>query len=254
MDPYLETYWRDVHHRLITYACDTIQLALPDELLARTNERVFLETDQDGRSIYPDVEIIEESRSRNAAASTALLDVAEPILVATPSSEPAPQGFIEIVDTRSGNRIVTVIEFLSPSNKLAGEGRELYLQKQREVLESGAALVEIDLTRAGRRMMMLAPEQIPRKHRKTYQILVHRPWKPKVFALYPISIRDRLPKIAIPLRETDQEIALDIQALIDQVYINGRYHKLDYRQTLEPPLGAEDAAWADELLRAAGNR
>ena len=49
-----------------------------------------------------------------------------------------------------GERLVTVIEVLSLANKTPGEkGRELYLEKQREVLGSPVHLVEIDLLRGG---------------------------------------------------------------------------------------------------------
>jgi hypothetical protein len=47
---------------------------------------------------------------------------------------------------------------------------------------------------------------------------------------------------------------LDLQALIDQAYRNGRYHSIDYRGAPEPPLEGPEAGWADELLRAAGKR
>lgn len=45
MDPYLESHWRDIHHRLITYAADEIQTGLPQDLRARVEERVFVESD-----------------------------------------------------------------------------------------------------------------------------------------------------------------------------------------------------------------
>ena len=45
--------------------------------------------------------------------------------------------------------MVTVIELLSPSNKRAGDDREQYLAKRRELLRSPAHLVEIDLLRDG---------------------------------------------------------------------------------------------------------
>ena len=47
-------------------------------------------------------------------------------------------------------------------------------------------------------------------------------------------------------------MTLDLQALVDQVYVAGRYHLLDYTVELEPPLSPEDADWAAELLKAAG--
>ena len=44
MNPWLEKHWGDVHQAMITYARDAIQPQLPDDLVARTEERVFLET------------------------------------------------------------------------------------------------------------------------------------------------------------------------------------------------------------------
>ena len=40
--------------------------------------------------------------------------------------------------------VVTVIEFLSHTNKLSGAGQESYRKKQSEILASNASLVEID--------------------------------------------------------------------------------------------------------------
>jgi hypothetical protein len=43
--------------------------------------------------------------------------------------------------------------------------------------------------------------------------------------------------------------------LLQEIYDRARYDlSIDYRQPPEPPLTAEDAAWADELLRAKGLR
>ena len=55
--------------------------------------------------------------------------MAEPILIQI-EREPAPQGYIEIVDTEAGNRVVTVIELLSPTNKVPGDGQDQYSRKQ----------------------------------------------------------------------------------------------------------------------------
>ena len=55
--------------------------------------------------------------------------------------------FLEVRD-RQDRELVNVIELLSPSNKRAGDDREQYLAKRREILRSPAHLVEIDLLRA----------------------------------------------------------------------------------------------------------
>ena len=62
MDPYLEQFWRDVHHRLITYLSDVIQKQLPGDLRARVGERVYVEPEEgNGRRIIPDVRIVESA-------------------------------------------------------------------------------------------------------------------------------------------------------------------------------------------------
>src|SRR6516162_10263588 len=60
MDPYLEQRWRDVHHNIITFAQGALNEALPDGLIARVEERVFLEPEWGpGRSPYPDLRVVE---------------------------------------------------------------------------------------------------------------------------------------------------------------------------------------------------
>jgi hypothetical protein len=68
--------------------------------------------------------------------------------------------------------------------------------------------------------------------------------------VYPIGLRDRLPAIRVPLRPTDSDVVVDLQPLINQCHERGRYHLLNYRLELDPPLSPEEAAWVDEILRA----
>jgi hypothetical protein len=255
MDPYLEQHWSDVHSSLVIYSRDRLQPRLAGDLRARVEERVFVETEEGQyRTIYPDVRVVETSRgSSPAAASEPGIAVEDPLVVEF-GDEPATQGYIEIVDAASGNRVITVIEFISPSNKMRGEGRDLYLKKRREVMRAGASLVEIDLTRAGYRDLPLPPGRFPRSHQTTYQAGVRRSWKPTQYEIYRVPLRQPLPTIRIPLRPTDADVPLELQAIIEQCYENGRYDSLDYRVPPEPPLDPDDAAWADELLRAAGRR
>ena len=63
---------------------------------------------------------IQESSPNDLCVSS--VAVAEPLILAI--DEPATQGFIEIRDSSSGNRVVTVIEVLSLTNKAAGAGQE----------------------------------------------------------------------------------------------------------------------------------
>ncbi len=264
MDPYLEEHWRDVHHSFLTYARDAMQDHLPTNLRARLEERVFVEPEEGpGRGIYPDVRVVEypprggaapgaaaQPRDVEGETSVALADS----IVIQGESEPATEGFIEIIDVSSGNRVVTVIELLSVSNKFAGEGQEKYLQKQREYRQGQVSLVEIDLLRGGQRVLAVPRGRVPPNYRTTYQFCVTRGWRPSEWQVYAVPLRRALPPITIPLRQTDEEISLDLQALIDRCYHNGRYDDIDYRADPRPPLESEDAAWADELLKGRGLR
>jgi Protein of unknown function (DUF4058) len=254
MDPYLEQFWRDIHARFIIYAADQLQTKLPGDLRARVEERVFVEAGEEARPVYPDVRIIERGRGRVAALDAPGVAMAEPIVLHL-DPEPFTETYIEIIDVGTGKRIVTAIEVLSLSNKVPGEGQELYLRKQRELLDGRVSLVEIDLLRAGERVIAFPHRQIPTSHRTTYQVCVHRGWQPRTFEVYAVPLRHKLPGIRIPLRETDTDVTLDLQSLIDQCYRNGGYDEdIDYRIAPDLPLDAADAAWADELLRNRGRR
>ncbi len=256
MNPYLEEYWREIHQRLITYTGDVLQSSLPESLRARIEERVYLENeDVQYRQIYPDVHVVEYPPFGQPDTQIPQGDVVvdEPVVLQM-ENEPITQRYIEIVDAASGNRVVTVIEFLSPSNKLPGAGQDLYLRKQREVLTAGANLVEIDLTRSGRRIFAIPPNYIPPKYRTTYQICVRRAWKSTTAEVYQAPLTKRLPTIRIPLRADDCDIVLNIQALMDQCYKNGRYDNLDYKVVLDPPLNETDAQWTDQRLKEKGVR
>ena len=153
-----------------------------------------------------------------------------------------------------GERVITGIEFLSPSNKMEGKGRDEYLRKRREFLASETNLVEIDLIRQGDWMTLLEPFHVPVQHRTTYRVFVRRASQPNDATSYPLSLNQRLPTIAIPLRTADNDVALDLQGLLDQVYETGRYSGIDYRAECDPRLQGAEALWADELLRAARKR
>jgi hypothetical protein len=256
MDPYLESHWRDVHHRLITYACDAIQEALPPELRARVEERVVLESPEGlGNPLFPDVRVIESAPQRPGGIIAVGRSAAtEPILIDA-VREPLTQGYIEIIDVGSGNRVVTVIEVLSPTNKMPGDGMQEYHRKQREIVQSETNLVEINLLRTGRHVLAVPLENISSGLRTPYMVCVRRATRPSKAEVYPIPLSAKLPTVKIPLRRDDADVPLDLQALIEECYRKGRYEgDLDYRRDPDPPLSGRDAEWAAELLRSKGVR
>lgn len=256
MDPYLEWYWGDVHQSIITYSRDDLQERLPDDLRARMQDRVLVESpDPAVQAYYPDIRVIERpgrrpSREADDAGGVA---VAEP-LVMDYEVAPIRLGYIEIIDVKSGRKVVTTIEVLSPVNKHPGEGLDRFVSKQVELRQAGVNTVEIDLLRDGRRVLAVGPDKLPPEWRTAYQACVWRATRPQSIEVYRIPLRERLPVIRIPLRPADADVTLDLQAVIDRAYRNGGYDDIDYRAEPKPPLAPGDAAWADALLRAQGRR
>lgn len=252
MDPYLEQSWPDVHHALCTYARDALRAALPPGLIARLDERTIIEGEfDDDRIIVPHVRVIQHGRpgQRPSAGLSATAVLAEPIVVEV-RDEPVTEGFVQVIDTRDGSRVITVIEFASPANKGGAEGRQQYRKKQQELKDGGVSLIEVDLLRSGRWNSRVPRDNLPAARRTPYHVCVSRGWHRMTLEFYPITLRKRLPAIKVPLRRTDADVRLDLQALIDQVYLNGSYgYDVDYARPPVPPLEPADEAWAREILR-----
>jgi Protein of unknown function (DUF4058) len=244
MNPYLEAHWRDVHARLVIYASDALQGVLPTSLRARVEERVLLGTTQG----------LGGPRRGLVSWSEAGVVVAVPLVVDA-EPEAATETFLEIIDRASGNRVVAVIEFLSPSNKSPGPNREQYLRKQRDVCSSDANLVEIDLNRVGPHTLAFPLDHLKPQARTPYMACVRRAVRRGKAEVYPMPLWERLPVIKIALRPNDADVPLDLQALVEQCYRNGGYEgTLNYAADPDPPLLGVDEEWASERLHEKGLR
>ncbi len=254
MDPYLEDpwLWQSVHARLMVNLADLLNPVLQPNYLAVVEGRMYLEGSD--RQARPDVLIRRDPSPRvDRAADSATLLLDRPIRIVAVRDE-VIETSVAILDLKRGKKVVAVIEVVSPSNKTAGPGRKSYLQKQREILGGDVHLVEIDLLRKGRHVLAVPSECLARPKSYDYLISVNRGEDDRdVFEAYPKQLRDRLPRIAIPLGEGDPDVGLDIQAALEKTYEMGYYRKqIDYKKPCVPPLSADDQAWADGLIRAAG--
>ncbi|MCO5168126.1 MAG: DUF4058 family protein [Planctomycetes bacterium] len=237
MDPYLEDpgLWSNVHQSLVTYARDQLQ--------RQVGERYFVTI---GERVYPDVHVTEQPAQFGALLTSEAAD--RPTVVLLDEVE-RREVFLEIQDAGTDQRVVTVVEVLSPSNKAAGRGRERYLRKQEEVLASSAHLVEVDLLRGGQPTVAL-PEGYVR--RSAYRVSVSRADDRRRRELYAFGLRDPLPRVAVPLGQGDPDVVLDLPALLGEAYDRGAYaRRLSYAgPPPPPPLSPEDQGWARELLAA----
>lgn len=271
MDPYLEApdVWPDFHHRLATIMSEMLNDRLPRPYYARLEMRpevgIVLQEGISGRHrIVPDVVVVETpERHRLRESPVGYAPVLEPRSEITPGhrlrlfDEPFRHAFVEIRDTSRGHKLVTLIEVVSPSNKQPGPDRRAYENQQREVLDSDANLIELDLLRSGERIFS-SPQLAAAVARLggDYLVIVNRSAQRQSagqeFTVYPIGIRDTLPCIPVPLVGDTPDVPLDLQVGVNRAYVGGPYLRLiDYTAPPDPPLAEGDAKWADELLRNA---
>jgi hypothetical protein len=254
MDPYLEARWSDVHSTLITAIKEALQPALPSGLRARSEERVLLEAadDETERSYRSDVAVVRTSRSSDTAPAKGSPAVSiEPVVVAF-HDDPILERWVQIIDTTSGQRVVTAIEVLSPWNKAPGRLNQAYRRKVADYQRGEVSLVEIDLLRyPTRTRLAVRTDDLPAERRTPYLICIRRAWEPSQWLAYPVSLRQRLPAFPIPLRRTDSEIVLDLQPLIERVYVAGGHDDIDYTCAADPPLSADDEKWAKAIVASA---
>jgi len=270
MDPYLESpgIWAGLHNALALEIRGELNRMLPAPYYADVEERAELGIidDPDARQrIIPDIVVVKHplapprvegvgvtvaTRARREISPNVELEV---------FNEPIRHLFVEIRDPTRGHKLVTLIEIVSPSNKRPGRDRKAYARKQREVIESDASLIELDLLRAGRRVLTdlgLAAMIEHLKPKPTYVVLVNRAWRRGAGMItcqvFPIGLREPLPCIAVPLKQGEDEIPLDLQYVFDRAYDTGPYRRgaVDYAGPVPAPaLDEQDAAWASELTR-----
>ncbi len=138
--------------------------------------------------------------------------------------------------------LITVIEVLSPTNKRS-EGRSLYETKRIKILTSMTNLVEIDLLRSGRPMMVQgAPES-------QYRILVSRSSDRPNADLFVFDLQEAIPDFPVPLRGETPEPIVSLQTVLNETYQRGRLDLLiDYTIDPIPGLKAHDRQWMQEIL------
>ncbi len=258
MDPFLEDppRWGGVHSGIIAYACGALNAVLPAGYAAEIGERVWVVRPE--RTIYPDMVVIEPpvSSRRKPGDEGGITATADPPWVVTVEGYEMREAFLDIATVDDPSTLVATVEVLSPSNKAqGGDGRALYLRKQEEVLASRTHLLEIDLLRTGTHTIAAPQALVREKGDWQYVVCLHRAGQGGRFEVWPVNLRNRLPRVLVPLSGADPDVVLDLQAVFDHMYDAGPYRRrVDYRRGPVIPLDVTDAEWADSLLREKGLR
>ncbi len=167
-----------------------------------------------------------------------------------PAPDVRTDRWVEIIDLDDGDRVVTAIEVLSPSNKAGGEGSRAYRRKLLEYVRAGVNIVEIDLLRSSRERLLVPAVGDDRGRPADYYTCVNWAADPARWEAYPMPLRDVLPTVPVPCRSGEADVPLPLQAVIDRVYVEGGHGRTRYARPLDRPLSAADAAWAAERVAA----
>ncbi|MGO9598940.1 MAG: DUF4058 family protein [Isosphaeraceae bacterium] len=247
MNPYFEqaAHWLDFHTEFLSAVRRLLAPQIAPKYIVQLEEHIYihdLPPEPRQRLRTADLSVAKSGGGGHAAWAVELIEAPAKVMLPEQTVEEVP--YLEVRD-RQGRELVTVIELLSPSNKRPGNDREAYLAKRRELLRSPAHLVEIDLLRGWPPM--------PQEGRPAcdYSVLVSRAEKRREADLWPVGLRDRLPKVPIPLRSPDEAAPVDLQEAIHRAYDGPGYEHFIYSGEPEPPLDPADAAWARQIADAA---
>jgi hypothetical protein len=248
MNPYLEhpDRWSTVHNRLMVAIADVLTPQLLPKYQVDIEKRIYQIVPPDSLMIGRADVSVQESRATQPnpnVTSTALLT--QPVRVNLPELEEMRETFLEVKEAAT-QKVVTIIEVLSPSNK-RGQGREKYLAKRQKVLASQTNLVEIDLLREGEALPLgtSSPSQ--------YRILCSRATDRPIADLYPFNLPDPIPLFPLPLQVNDREPIVDLKQLLDEVYERSGYaYFIDYGAEVKPGLSEADRAWVEVYLQQQG--
>jgi hypothetical protein len=250
MDPYLEAprHWKQVHTQLIVKIQEFLAPKLRPNYYIEIEESTHLTVippingdDDKTRVGIPDGIILGTSGHQPTSQASAV----KPLTVAPLSVElPVP---IEIkhrylqVRRNTDNEVITLIELLSPVNKLDQRGREKYLTKRLKILSHWTSLVEIDLLRAGEPMPMYTNQS------SDYRLLIRQGWRESRADLYLFNIPDPIPDLPIPLQKGDDMPIIPLNQILHDLYqVIGYGYRIDYHQKPPPPrVSPEMLAWIE---------
>jgi hypothetical protein len=210
IDPWAEQarYFQQIHSGMIGHLIDQMQDTLEQMgyVAGRETSLLIGEVRQEPdivveRNLDITPQIPTEWNYWEAAAAV----MAEPLIRLDSSDEWQDRLFIR----DAAGQLVTVVELISPRNKLSPSEMQRYQQRRKQLLQQRVNVVEIDLTRS---FMRLLP--VREVERFPYHALIYLP--DDAPALTGISFGKSLPRLALPLRRA--VIGVELQLAYEQVY------------------------------------
>jgi hypothetical protein len=246
MDPYLEDeeFWPEFHSNLGGAIQAQLNPHLRPTYRASIEPTIVYEVVEPGQkyTMRPDVTVLREVFT--PASSVSAVSIA-----------PAPEVEIEIevkllsvaIYTTKGKQLVTTIEILSPANKIIeSQAYHQYIRKRNRILNSPVHWMELDLFRAGPRIIL--GQNLPVA--PYFATLSRAQNRPKI-EIWPMDVAVPLPILPVPLLEPDADVPLDLNAAISAIYDSAGYdYVIDYTQPPPSPALSKEAMARLEALKA----
>lgn len=243
MDPYLEQFqlWEEVHRNLVHGIQHFLTPLLSPRYQVVAAYRTYHTFLLSLAEQAPDSANISRESAKDDLSNSHEIDLAPAADRVGASQLPTPQeaseAYLEIRQADSQN-VITVIEIMSMGNKWPGDGKKQYERKRHEVMNSQANLIEIDLLRGG------DPPGI-----NNYRIVISRSAQRPRADIYRFSMRQPIPNFPVPILPGEPEPILQLNQILQQVYIQNGYDRvIDYQQSPPPPeLFAVDLDWVKQI-------
>jgi hypothetical protein len=227
MNPYLEDpyFWHGFHNSFVVYLAGMLNEILPGGYVASVEQRLAIFPEDQIR--YADLSVTRRPKSQSPGTNggVAVQERGLPTAIYGALSEEIYEWTVEIRSiAKRENRVVTIIELLSPANKAPwSEGRKEYLQKQRELVHSDANLMEIDLLRHGAHTVAVPMKGLPPREDWDYIVSLHRVTERFQYPYWLNRLSQPLPEVRVPLLPKDDDVLLDLQAVFQRTYVASRY-------------------------------
>ena len=246
MDPYLEhpSLWPDVHNSLIAAIRDVLAPQVATRYYVGIERRAYLLKADDVAFIgRPDIAVVPHPRPQPVPRPMPLAEIGV-LEVDVPMADEVEESFLEIREVLTG-KLVTILELLSPVNKLHTKGRAEYEDKRSSIFRTRTNLVEVDLLRAGEPLQVVGKDV-----NSDYRILVSRGSQRPRAQLYPFNLPSPIPPFPLPLLPSDAEPSVNLGEILHALYNRARFDlRLDYSQPPVPSLREEDEDWAQTLIK-----
>ncbi len=148
---------------------------------------------------------------------------------------------------RNDDRLVTLIDMVSPTNRTAAIGRNQILQQRAQALQTKANVVWIDLVLQGQFPWQGNPTNA---NQWDYTITAFRANQPENPEIYGSTLAKRLPRFKIPLAAEDRDTIVDLQMCFTRCFELGNFPgAISYENDPPVPLNSENKLWLDSFLK-----